>query len=156
EKAKAAIHPVSGSSPSNNHNGLSETPHGQADGGGCLSWPEGIRDSERRAITDMIERHALNGSAQLVIDELAGAMAAKYISNRAAYARRLIEAAAAGTFTPERAHAIREGRERREATERAQQHRVEELSGGGSYAENKARLDQLLHKHRRRHGTGKD
>lgn len=87
-------------------------------GGGDLIWPKSLTKGERAAIGRMIEANSLNGSSQLLLDELQGAIGTKGVSNKVGYARRIVQAMIEGKFTPERAIAVQEGRARQAEIER--------------------------------------
>lgn len=81
-------------------------------GGGELIWPKELSTGERKAIERLIDHYALNGSSQLMLDELQGQLSKKQITNRPGYARRLIEAIVSSDFVPELADRVKEQRER--------------------------------------------
>lgn len=82
---------------------------------GALIWPDGLTSIENRALQALIGKSKLNGNAQLILDELAGAMRSRAVSNKVGYARTLIERAERGEFTPEKAHITAAARERQAA-----------------------------------------
>ena len=76
-----------------------------------LIFPAGLTDAEKSAIRGLLDRAKANGSAQVLLDELAAAIAKGNIRNRTAYARALIARHAKGEFFPEGAHKVAERRE---------------------------------------------
>ena len=86
---------------------------GEANSGeaGELIFPAQLTDNEKSAIRKMLERSRANGTAQVLLDELAGAIAKGNVRNRTAYARSLIESFKKGTFFPEAAYQVSERRE---------------------------------------------
>jgi len=99
ENTKAGTHPVSGSTNERTHN--NERLYTS------LLWSTSINETERSAIEKQLKQHNIDGdTAQQIADEVAGAIQLKPVSNKVGYARALITKAAAGEFTPEKAHAI--------------------------------------------------
>jgi hypothetical protein len=78
---------------------------------GELIFPAQLTDREKGAIREMLERARANGTSQVLLDELAAAIAKGKVRNRTAYARALIASYAKGTFFPEGAHQVAERRE---------------------------------------------
>lgn len=115
EKAKAAIHLSTAVPPTNDHY------HHRGGTYTGLSWPTGLTAIESRDILSLLEKSNLNGTAQLVLDELEGRMLSKGVSNKVGYARTLIERAQRGEFTPEKAHLATQARAQRSAVERTVQ-----------------------------------
>lgn len=127
--------PVSG----NKHHHHHHAPEQHRGGGGELHFPENLTPQEQQGITNLITQRRLNGNAQLLLDELTGAMFTKAISNPIGYARRIATAMEAGTFVAEKGHLAvtvrerrvaelareREGRETKERATRERQHRGE-------------------------------
>jgi hypothetical protein len=140
--------PVSGNT---NHNHNTPAQHG---GGGELQFPEKLTLKEREGIANLITNYQLNGTAQLLLDELEGAMFTKKIDHPIGYARKLATAMKDGTFVSEKAHlavTVRERRvaeiareqQERESREKTEQERLNrgEVSG---YVRHRASLFKML------------
>lgn len=78
-------------------------------GGGDLVFPKGLTARQIHGIEPLL--NGMGDKAQMVLDELSGAMKKTTVSNPVGYIRTLVAAAKAGTFSPERAHAIADVRE---------------------------------------------
>lgn len=99
---KAAIHPVPVPTNTRAHNNNRIY---------TLEWADSIGEPDRHAIEKQLAKNQLDEqTAQTVIDELAGAIQLKPVSNKAGYARALIQKAAAGEFTPEKAGMVEQQR----------------------------------------------
>jgi hypothetical protein len=92
---------------------IREARRGEADhaGPGALIFPTQLTDKEKGAIREMLARARANGTSQVLLDELAAAIAKGNVRNRVAYARSLIASYTKGTFFPEGAHQVAERRE---------------------------------------------
>lgn len=109
ESGKAAIHPGTGSSNDRYHN-LEGTYTG-------VIWPTGLNPIERSAVAALLKKNKINEKAQILLDELAGAMQQKPVSNKVAYASALCRAMQRGEFTPEKAHLAESARATRKNVE---------------------------------------
>lgn len=137
EKAKAAIHLSTPVPPTNHHyhnNDVSYT---------GLIWPAGLTPIESRAILALLEKSKLNGTAQLVLDELEGAMRSKGVGNKVGYARALIERAQRGEFTPEKGHLAANARAQRAAVDLARQAATDAPVEKSDLARGRAALKQI-------------
>jgi hypothetical protein len=76
-----------------------------------LIFPAQLTSAEKSAIREMLERARANGTSQVLLDELAAAIAKGTVRNRTAYARALIDSYSKGTFFPEKAQQVAERRE---------------------------------------------
>ena len=114
-----ATHPLSVVLRSKHHTTTTSiTPVREAGSGGpdhagaaTLIFPAQLTDTEKSAVREMLERAKANGTSQVLLDELAAAIAKGNVRNRTAYARSLIASYSKGTFFPEGAHRIAERRE---------------------------------------------
>lgn len=115
---KAATHPLS-VVPCSNYQTTTTQHHSDlgAGRGGAdhartdeLIFPVQLTDREKAAIREMLKRARANGTSQILLDELAAAIAKGNVRNRTAYARALIDSYSKGTFFPEGAHQVAERR----------------------------------------------
>jgi hypothetical protein len=116
KKPKPAIHQVSGSTNNQHHNNNGT----QQANIGALLWCDSIGEKDRTAIAAQLSKNQIDAhTGQQIIDEIAGAITGKGVSNKSGFARTLIARALSGEFAPERGNAIAEGRLRRAAADQA-------------------------------------
>ncbi len=143
ENAKAAIHLSTPVPPSN------KPYYHREDSYTGLIWPNGLTPIESRAILALLEKSKLNGTAQLVLDELEGGMIIKSVFNKVAYARVLIEKAQRGELTLEKAHIAVNAREQRAATNLARQAATDAPIKKSDLARGRAALKEIRSKIRK-------
>lgn len=114
-----------------------------------LQWPSSATPEEKARWETLIRRANLNGDAQLVLDELAGAISKSAIQNKDGYLRALLRNHKAGSFVAERAYAVADARERARTTqERITQARQGHTTDPATMAAGRAVLDNIR---KRRH-----
>jgi hypothetical protein len=116
-------------------------------GTGELIFPAQLTSAEKSAIRKMLERARANGTSQVLLDELAAAIAKGTVRNRTAYARALIDSYSKGAFFPEKAHQVAE---RREAESRSAEHRTQAAHAATPDAAGLAAGQRVLDQIRRR------
>jgi hypothetical protein len=94
-----------------------------------LHWPAGTPARDKATMKEMLRRSHANGSAQVLIDELAGATEKGAVRNGPAYLRGLIARFEQGTFSPERANAVADRRDRAARIAQAQRSHHEQGTG---------------------------
>lgn len=77
-----------------------------------LQWPASTPDRDKATMEQMLRRAHANGSAQVLIDEYAGAIEKGAVRNGLAYFRALLQRFEQGAFLPEQANRIAARRER--------------------------------------------
>lgn len=104
KRGKADTH-LSTTVPTDNHHHITEYP------AVALLWPNNLTPEERSAMLALLKKHKCNGSSQLLVDELAGVMQTKSVSNKVGYLRTIIERSKSGEFVAEKAHRVQAARE---------------------------------------------